>query len=298
MMATGKGCTRTAEIAAAFSTIRSENVCERLEELLPRLAHDLIAKAPENERFAAEPDSIEEHHVDWHQYGIITHTKKVREAYHTELAALLDSWGVIHSMIKALSSKEGGAWSRGELLEISIPLHDLGKFQRRHYWQSGVPFPDYVGHENLSKTIVMTNSTVRQTLIDAGLEESDIQHVADLAGLHFELGKVRDVARQHQGYTIAFSKSPEARQIFHDLVAQYPSYALEIGLWYIIDSMGKISLRCDASSDHELLAMRPEREKDLSSHGLRPSLINALMQYPVNMHVAREYLRIVAPDQV
>jgi hypothetical protein len=298
MMATGKGSTRGIEIATALSTMRSEKVCERLEELLPRLAHELIAKVPENARFAADPDNIEEHHVDWHQYGIITHTKKVREAYHTELAALLDSWRVSHSMIKALSTKDEGAWSRGELLEISIPLHDLGKFQRRHSWQNGVPFPDYVGHENLSKTIVLTNSTVRQTLIDAGLDESDIQRVAELSGLHFELGKVRDVARQHQGYTIAFSKSPEARQIFHDLVAQYPSYALEIGLWYIIDSMGKISLRCDASSDHELLAMRPEREEDLSSHGLRSSLINALMQYPVNMHVAHEYLRVVVPERV
>ncbi len=295
MMATGKESTRSTKNATSLSTIRSEKVCERLEELLPQLAHDLIAKVPENARFVADPDNIEEHHVDWHQYGIITHTKKVRVAYHAELSALLDSWRVSQSIMTTLTTKDAGAWSRGELLEISIPLHDLGKFQRRHYWQNGVPFPDYVGHETLSKSIVMTNPVVRQTLIDAGLEEHDIEHVANLAGLHFELGKVRDVARQHQGYTIAFSKSPEARQIFHELVVQHPSCALEIGLWYIIDSMGKISLRCDAASDHELLAMRPDREEDLSTHGLRPSLINALMQYPVNMHVAHEYLRVVAP---
>lgn len=280
------------QATSSLSSVRSEKVCRDLENLLPTFAEGLIAQTPENGRFYREPDNVEEHHLDWHQYGIITHTKKVRDAYRTELLPLLESWGLAATTTRDLAATNASSWSRGELLEISIPLHDLGKFCRKHFWKDGVAVPDYNGHEALSREIVTTNASVRKVLVDAGLNEHDIQRVADLAGLHFELGKVRDVARQQQGYTIAFSQSASAQRIFHELVAQHPTYALEIGLWYVIDSMGKISLRFDAQSDPERIAAQPEMETELAAHGLRPSLINALMQYPVNMHVARAYLQV------
>lgn len=276
-----------------LSSRRSQLVVQDLEAAIDGLAPSLMAQVPQNENFSKNPDSVEEHHVDWHQYGIITHTKKVREAYHRELMPLLESWGLAETATSYLSQQIGSGWTRGELLEISIPVHDLGKFARSHYWKDGVAYPDYVGHEAISKEIVLTNHAVRGILEKGGLTGVDVEHVADLAGLHFELGKVRDVARSKGGYSLAFAKSATAAETFQDLRARNPKYAPEIGLWYIVDSMGKISLRCDADDDHALAASRTAREADIVAAGLRPSLINALIQYPVNLHVAREYLKAV-----
>ena len=278
---------------ATLSTKRSQEVSCKLEACLMTLAPTLMADVPENENFSRNPDSVEEHHVDWHQYGIITHTKKVREAYTSELMPLLQSWGLGEKVAAYLSQRTPSGWSRGELLEVSIPVHDLGKFSRTHYWKDGKAYPDYVGHEALSERIVLTQNTVKEILASGGLTPADIAHVAALAGLHFELGKVRDVARSRGGYNLAFSKSVSAREIFDELQARHPEYAPEIGLWYIVDSMGKISLRCDADTDEALSASRPQREAEIASSGLRPTLVNALMQFPVNLHVAREYLQEV-----
>lgn len=290
MMVMGKN--KTAD-SAGMSTERSQEVSRKLEECMMALAPTLMSQVPENAHFARFPDSVEEHHVDWHQYGIVTHTLKVREAYHHELLPLLQLWGLGERVSAYLSQRIGSGWTRGELLEISIPVHDLGKFARSHFWRDGKAYPDYVGHEAISEQIVLTNETVKGILSGAGLAPSDIAHVAALAGLHFELGKVRDVARSRGGYNLAFAKSDMARETFADLRARHPDYAPEIGLWYIADSMGKISLRCDADNDEELAASRPLRETEIAAAGLRPTLINALIQYPVNLHVAREYLRQV-----
>lgn len=278
---------------ATLSTERSQGLSRKLEACLMTLAPTLMANVPENANFSQNPDSVEEHHVDWHQYGIITHTKKVREAYTSELMPRLQSWGLGEKVAAHLSQRTPSGWSRGELLEVSIPVHDLGKFSRSHYWKDGKAYPDYVGHEALSEKIVLTQNTVKEILASGGLTQADIAHVAALAGLHFELGKVRDVARSQGGYNLAFSKSVSAREIFDELQARHPKYAPEIGLWYIVDSMGKISLRCDADTDEALAASRPQREAEIASSGLRPTLVNALMQFPVNLHVAREYLKAV-----
>lgn len=278
---------------ATLSTERSQGLSRKLEACLMTLAPTLMANVPENANFSQNPDSVEEHHVDWHQYGIITHTKKVREAYNNELMPRLQSWGLGEKVAAHLSQRTPSGWSRGELLEVSIPVHDLGKFSRSHYWKDGKAYPDYVGHEALSEKIVLTQNTVKEILASGGLTQADIAHVAALAGLHFELGKVRDVARSQGGYNLAFAKSVSAREIFDELQARHPTYAPEIGLWYIVDSMGKISLRCDADTDEALAASRPQREAEIALSGLRPTLVNALMQFPVNLHVAREYLKAV-----
>lgn len=290
MMVTGNNRMTSQNV---LSTQRSQQVSRDLEAAIEQLAPTLMANVPENDHFAKHPDSVEEHHVDWHQYGIITHTKKVREAYHNELMPLLNAWGLADKVSSYLSQSVGSGWTRGELLEISIPVHDLGKFARSHFYKDGKAYPDYVGHEAISEQIVLSNERVKGILASGGLMTGEISHVAALAGLHFELGKVRDVARSRGGYNLAFAKSSSATETFTELRSRHPNHAPEIGLWYIVDSMGKISLRCDADNDEALAASRPQRESDVAAAGLRPSLLNALIQYPVNLHVAREYLKQV-----
>jgi hypothetical protein len=270
---------------------RSHKLAATLEDSLPSLARDLIPKLPENARFLQEPDHVEEHFPDWHQYGIITHTKRVRECFLGEFPALLESWQLSSEVQELFLQTPNGNWTKGELFEISIPLHDLGKFTRRHATIKGKLVQDYTSHEALSRIIVLSNPIIRETLRTHGLRDAEVAHVAELAGLHFELGKVRDIAKQNNGYTIEFAKGPKALETYREIIARYPTCAAEIGLWLIVDSMGKMSLRLEAENDLEREAAREQKQREIQETHLQPALINAVIQYPVNMHVGREYLR-------
>jgi hypothetical protein len=278
-----------------FGSERSRKLATILEEALPSLARELIPKLPENTRFLSEPDHVEEHFIDWHQYGIITHTKKVRESFQGEFPALLATWGLDSKVQAFFKEVPDGDWNRGELFEVSIPLHDLGKFTRRHAIFNGKLLPDYTAHEALSRIIILSNMFIRNTLRSHGLSDIEVAHVGELAGLHFELGKIRDVAKQSNGYTIEFAKSPKAIITYKEIASRYPAYATEIGLWFLVDSMGKMSLRLEAENDLEREAAREQKLREIREAGIEPALINAVIQYPTNVHVGREYLRQVLP---
>lgn len=273
-----------------LSSQRASRLAVAIEQQLTALAQRLIVPAAENSNFIKDPDDRLEHHVDWHQYGIITHTCKVREAFHNELMPLVAKWGMASAVTERFNQLIGNGWSRGELFEISIPLHDLGKFRRRHVLIGGALTPDYIGHEALSEEIVRKDSDIQRMMSEAGLDATQRTHVARLAGLHFELGKVRDLAKKHNGFTIAFSGSDAALKSYRSIQTQYPEYAVEIGLWYIVDSMGKMSPRLSADTDGEIASSRDAQVSNLTALSLPPTLIHAVLQYPVNLAVGRAYL--------
>jgi hypothetical protein len=51
--------------------------------MLVDIARQIIETRPENENFQINPDDPNEHVSNWHQFGIITHTKVVLDAYIT-----------------------------------------------------------------------------------------------------------------------------------------------------------------------------------------------------------------------
>ena len=59
-----------------------------LETLVPQY----IEKRPENENFMKNPDDPAEHEPNWHQFGIITHTRKFSEFYRTEAKEYFQDW--------------------------------------------------------------------------------------------------------------------------------------------------------------------------------------------------------------
>lgn len=72
-----------------------------------------------NLSFAENPDFPEEHEPRWHQWGILTHTKKFAEYYRTEAQANLKSMG-IDEKVAALLAERIGDWSKEDLLKISM----------------------------------------------------------------------------------------------------------------------------------------------------------------------------------
>ena len=106
-----------------------------LEKKLPQFARELISgnyHLSETERniFLENYDSPEEHNPSWHQWGIATHSLKTREAYDTEFIDYLEAWGMTREINKYLG-QEIDDTSKGELLRLSLPIHDLGKFLKK-----------------------------------------------------------------------------------------------------------------------------------------------------------------------
>lgn len=257
---------------------------------LPELAVVLIDDKPENAHFKENPDDPAEHETVWHQFGVITHTRKFCELYRTEVQEYLNKWDLSQKDEQYLKEEIDGM-SKDSLLQMSMPLHDLGKFARGLKDKDGKLVPDYKGHEAKSEQIIQENPIVNGLLKQMGLTEAQIDYIARCAGLHYELGKLRDTAKQTDlGYTIAFAKSPQCFEACAEIVYQFPEFQTEIGLLFLCDSLAKTDIRIDAEEDNEIESQSESVERQVTEKGLNPKLIGAIKQRPVNIAIAKKYL--------
>ncbi len=266
----------------------------RLLDELPRLAVGLIEERPENAHFKENPDDPVEHDAVWHQFGIITHTRKFAEFYRTEAQEYFQKWGLSETVASKLSGQIDGK-TKEELLRTSIPLHDLGKFARGFKDKDGKLEPDYKGHEAKSESIIRENPEIRGLLQQTyGLTDGQVDYIARCAGLHYELGKMRDAAKKSElGFTIAFAQSEGCRQACQEIASGFPEFQTEIGILFLCDNLAKTDVRIDAETDEEIESQSPQIEQALQSRGLNPKLIGGVKQRPVNIAIAKEYLGLV-----
>lgn len=269
---------------------------QRLHDALPGIATDLISRSqdmsdPANQSFATSPDNPAEHAPKWHQYGILTHSYEFGSALQTAIPALMERWGLAEPIATALSVEIDGL-SKGRLLQLTALVHDVGKFTARrvtHDDKTGTTSASFEDHEEHSGRII--RDELRPTLREWGLTESQIEYVATCAELHFELGKVRRASKAAGGYTVAFTESPTFTTAAQEIIDTHFGYALEIGLQFIADSLSKTEVAATAETDEGIAAERPALEAKLATRGLNPSLINQVLQQPVNMKVAQGFLR-------
>ena len=107
-----------------------DRAVRELDAALPELARAVIGRHldpsdPANVRFSLDPDGREEHQTQWHQWGIITHTRMFLKHFEEEVPRLLREWGLWESVDSRLQNCIDGV-SRWELLRVSILLHDIG----------------------------------------------------------------------------------------------------------------------------------------------------------------------------
>ncbi len=69
-------------------------ISNNLLDMLVDIARQIIETRPENENFQVNPDDPNEHVSNWHQFGIITHTKVVLDAYITTISEYFIDWQV------------------------------------------------------------------------------------------------------------------------------------------------------------------------------------------------------------
>lgn len=268
-----------------------EKIPQKLLNELSGIAKIIIENRPENDNFKLNPDDPIEHDLNWHQFGIITHTKKSYEFYQTLVQEYLKQWGISNCINEKLSEQIDGK-TKAQLLQISIVLHDLGKFARGFKEEEGRLKPGYKGHEAKSEKLIMENEQIRNSLQKTyGLTDSQIIYIARCTALHYELGKMRDEAKKSDlGYTIAFTESEKCRGICGEIASECSEFKEEIGILFLCDFLAKTDVTIYAKTDQEIEEQTLQIEKIIQERGLHPKLIAAIKQRPVNIANAKRYL--------
>jgi len=273
------------------------HITDDLKQQLPSIASQLIEKHadmthPRNQSFAAYPNDPSEHAPAWHQYGIVEHSEKFHDSMKSSVLEYVEQWGLGEPVEAALSEAIDGV-PKKDLLSVTALLHDIGKFTARTVGERSDGSPDvhFVDHEAESGRVIRENP-VNEYLVSHGLTDAQIEYVARTAELHFELGKMRRVAKSTEvGYTMAFTETPEFEVAITDIINQYPDFAVEIGLQFIADALSKSEDFSMAMDDEGIEADRPKLQQRLVVKGLDKDLLSQVLQVPVNLRVAELYLK-------
>lgn len=209
-----------------------DEIIQSITTKLPGLASDLVRKyqdmsLPANQTFAEHPDDPLQHETHWHEFGIITHSKRFLEALETIVPRYLTEWGLKDPADRILNEKIDG-YTKWQLLQVTALLHDIGKFTAR----TARGFRDHEIHSGK-----LLRDDLYDFLLQQGLTPRQIEYIATCAETHFELGKVRRKVRGH--YTLQFTASEEFKRLARTIISEHPSVALEIGLIFVADSEGK-----------------------------------------------------------
>jgi HD domain len=246
---------RILDVTAAIQNINAE---------LPGMARGVIERhldlsSEANRDFLDDPDGRNQHQAQWHQWGILTHTRVFLRHYDEVVPRLLQEWGLSERIRTLLASPVDGV-ARWDLLRVAILLHDIGKFAARTYSQSGFHF---ARHERLSGEIIRRELDLARF----GLTPAQIGYVARTAEDHFVLAVVRKQAREIRTYDERFVGSQEFSDMSRRVMSEHPDDYVEIAVLFLGDSLAKADPQTG-----------PER---------------AVSQHIVNVAAARRYLEIV-----
>ncbi len=163
---------------------RAAALLARIDRDLPTLARELIPRSPSvSARFLDRPDDPGEHKPEWHQYGIITHTRQfvvaLREAVPGALRRIDPAIAARADAYFAASLDDLTRW---ELLLVAGYWHDVGKFTtrtvgRRGDWR-------FIGHAHDSARLIAAGAAGGLGA-RYGLTVAQTAFVARLADLHY-----------------------------------------------------------------------------------------------------------------
>lgn len=226
-----------------------------------------------------EIDDLLEHEPDWHQWGVLEHTRRVWLAMNTEVPIFCLAWDV--PFIQELKAEFIQDKSKWDLLLITCIVHDLGKWAGRTVTAAGAY--SFKGHEAISEQLIRHDPLIHQALLDAQLSAGQIDYIASVAGLHYELGKLRQLGYQQGNFDEVFPKSDLFRAGCEAIVRQHLHYAREIGLIFLADSLAKVEFREGIEAFEEI-------EAKILARGLSQKLMRAVRQVPIHIAMCREYL--------
>lgn len=276
------------------------DVIDRLRN--PAIFDSMVAKSgllehsEHSKPWGHDIDDSKEHAEKWHQHGIVTHSLEFEKAIDRTMPEYLEKWGLANKADEVLSERIDGSTKR-QLLQIASLLHDIGKFTARKTDSDNPSKWHFDGHDDDSGKIILGELhgkgvaySANERLKEFGLTDKQIEYVAKLAKHHFELGKVRKGLKEKDGYTIAWTTTPEFKEVAQEIIDNNSDIALEIGLMFIADGLSKTEVYSTGETDEAVESQRSQLEGELKEKNLNPNLINQALQMPVNMKVAQAYL--------
>lgn len=275
-------------------------ILNSIESSLFGVAQDLISENTDltkerNKAFLKNPDDPQEHEPNWHQWGVVTHTKMLRKYYEEEVPSLIQAWGVESQVNQELAQEIEGR-TRRDLLQIALLLHDLGKFAGREVRnEGGQESLSFKQHEAVSGVVIRSEKFSNVLRSQYSLNDKQIEYIARCAELHYELGKMRDRAKKlPSGYSLSFAQGEDFKEIAEEMRSEFPEYRLEVGFMFLIDSLAKTEMRIKSESDNQIGAQEAEIEDFIKKRELGEKLKNAIKQLPVNVEVSKRYLQLWA----
>jgi len=272
-----------------------DEIIDEVNTNLEDIARSVVSKEIDKEtdsliqqykqQFFAELDSPEQHQPNWHQWGIITHTRNFMKMYDNEVKQYLKAWNRIEAIEEHLSEKIDGIY-KSKLIYLGILLHDIGKYQKNYSkklnWRVVYTFN---AHEVYSQEIIQND--LYPLLHDYyGLTDKQIEYIAMCARYHFELGFIREIGKKSKyGYSAVFAKSQDFKDAVLDVLPSFEEYRIEAGVLFLADSYAKTDVAFKDRSDNEIL-------EDLKYQDLNPKLIHAVKQKSVNLEVAKCYFDV------
>lgn len=244
-----------------------------------------------NKRFLNNPDDPIEHSPQWHQWGIITHSRKALE-YYSDISSYIET----RDQIFGLDGDIDG-FKRSQLLSMVFLLHDLGKFSNRTILKEydGYYIFSFREHEKASEKIIRSR-LISNELKKNNYTDRQIEYIAVCAGKHFELGKLRKRLIEDGGYsdnTDMLNKDVEEKIL--DLIKENQEFSLEIGIMFLIDSLAKQEIHI---RQKKIVQLHEEEIKTvLERKKLNSNLLSAVYEFPQNLALANIYLNLNRRNQ-
>jgi hypothetical protein len=213
---------------------RAERLFTWIDRDLPDLAAALIPRSPSaSPRFLAAPDHPDEHKPEWHQFGIITHTRHFVAALREEVpCALRRVDPAIAARVERYLDRRIGDYTQRELLLIAGYWHDVGKFTtrtlgRRGDWR-------FIGHAHDSARLIVdaAGGTDPGLGVRYGLDAAQIAFVARLADLHYAPMELK-LALDRAGGAIS------GRDVYAEIAAQLGAEGYAVCCLFWADCLAK-----------------------------------------------------------
>ncbi len=166
---------------------RAAALLQQIDQDLPALALDLIPLAPSaSPQFLENPDDPAEHKPEWHQYGIITHTRQFVLALQTAVPQAIQTIDpAIAARVEHYLDEQVSDLTRRELMLIAGYWHDIGKFTTRSLGRQGSW--RFIRHAHDSARLITGVAADHHDGLGAKyhLTPAQIAFVARLADLHY-----------------------------------------------------------------------------------------------------------------
>ncbi len=276
----------------------TEDLFGRLPQIGRQLSEKYLDQSIEsNRRFTENPDDPADHKPDWHQWGLITHMKMVEKSLREQVPAHLEEWGIKEQVMEHMDEKIGNR-SKWELMQIALPLHDVGKFATRQVKEKpgGEVKWNYIGHEKKSAEIIHFPAFSDMLRREYGLSSEQIAYVAKCAEHHYDLGLPRDKGWSPKNSAFAHVEGPVFEQHAAALRKEFAGFEPELGVLFLADSLGKTNIHIEAESDEEVEAQQPEVLRKINEEGLDPRITQLINQTPINVATSRRFLKSWAEE--